>query len=84
MEYNIFIFLLLFIFLIVSFYYVRLIKNIYTSFNNKDSNLLYLVKINYESCVIFIINLFLLLFFIFNNMFIVNFVKIMLINFFFI
>lgn len=83
-EYNVFIFTLLLVFLIVSFYYIRLVKNIYTFFNNKENSLFYIIKLQYESCIIFITNQFLLFFFIFNSVYIINLVKIMLLDFFFI
>ena len=82
-EYNIFIFLLLLTFLLVSFYYVRLIKNIYTNFNKQDNSLFYISKLNYESSIIIVINQLLLLFFIFNSAYIINLVKIILLDFFF-
>lgn len=81
MEYNVFIFLLLLVFLIVSFYYFRLIKNLYSHFNQKDGTVFYLNTLSYESCVLIMLIQSLLTLFIFNSSLITNFIKLLLFDF---
>lgn len=82
MEYNIFIFLLLLVFLIVSFYYFRLIKNIYTFFNIKDNSLSSIRMLSYESCIIIISIQSIFAYSIFNSLFLRNVIKLLVLDFF--
>ena len=80
-EYNLFIFSLIFVFLIVNFYYIRLIKNIYMNFDNFYNVLFYVNKFNYISCLFFFSNQLLLFYFIFNTRLLTNFIHIIILDF---
>ena len=81
-EYNIFIIILVFIFLIVNFYYIRLIKNIYYLFDKKYNQIFYLNKVDYLPSIFFMLIQFLLFYFIFNSSILRNFIHICIIDFF--
>jgi len=77
-EYSCFTVLLILIFLIVSFYYMRIIKSVYYLFYSNSIN--YLMRLSYESCVIISLIQLLLLYFIFNSSIITNFIRIIVLN----
>jgi len=80
MEYNIFTFLLILVFLIVSYYYIRLIKNIYYLLDFSYKNVNYLKTFSYESCIILVFIQLILFLFIVNSMWFINFIKILTIS----
>lgn len=79
-EYNVYIFFLILIFLIVNFYYIRLIKNLYT-IGNKNNNVLYYIEKNdYISCICIIFLQLFLLYSIVESSVVRNIVHIYLLN----
>ena len=66
LEYVIFIFILLIAFLIVTYYYIKLIKNIYF-IHDSNNNFSFLSQIKYEVCVAFLYIMLFLLYSIFNS-----------------
>lgn len=67
MEYSIFSLLLILVFLIVTYYYIRLLRNVYYLFDGSYNNVKYLKTINYEVCILLVFMMLTLLFFIFNS-----------------
>jgi len=79
-EYSVFTFLLILVFLIVSYYYIRLLKNIYYLLDYTHTSVNYLSSIKYESCICIAYIQLLLVYFIFNSALVTNFIKSLTIN----